>query len=105
MRICSRRRSLWAAAAASGAGSAADEPANPRWLWEDTFSIPVESVNPEISWIRVMIAQYIGFTRDFLKASRIHDYGQLKKIPCGTKRQARARVIHEISGLNCGHGG
>jgi len=68
-----------------------------------------------------MIAQYIGLlrgflprtsqaakltksvpdrfvTRDFLKAPRIHDYGQLKKIPCGTKRPARARVIHEIFG-------
>ena len=46
-----------------------------------------------------MIAQYIDFTRDYLKASRIQDYGQLKKIPCGNKRQARARVIHEIFGL------
>ncbi|WP_419608633.1 hypothetical protein, partial [Thiolapillus sp.] len=37
-------------------------------------------VIPEISWIRVMIAPDIVFTRDFLKASRIRDYGQLKKI-------------------------
>jgi len=55
--------------------------------------------SPEISWIHAMITQYIDFTRDFMKASRIHDYGQLKKIPCGNKRQARARVIHEFSGI------
>jgi len=46
-----------------------------------------------------MIAQEIVFTRDFLKASRICDYAQLKKIPCGNKKQARARVIYEFSGL------
>ncbi|WP_295513772.1 hypothetical protein, partial [Thiolapillus sp.] len=56
---------------------------------------------PEISWIRVMIAPDIVFTRDFLKASRIRDYGQLKKISCGNNKQARARVIHEFSGLYC----
>jgi len=46
-----------------------------------------------------MIAQEIVFTWDFLKASRIRDYAQLKKIPCGNKKQARARVIYEFSGL------
>ncbi len=48
-----------------------------------------------------MIAPDIVFTRDFLKASRIRDYGQLKKISCGNNKQARARVIHEFSGLYC----
>ena len=46
-----------------------------------------------------MIAQEIVFTRDFLKASRIRDYVQLKKISCGNKIQARARVIYEFSGI------
>ena len=46
-----------------------------------------------------MIAQEIVFTRNFLKASRIRDYEQPKKIACGNKKQARARVIHEFSGL------
>jgi len=38
-------------------------------------------------------------TRDFLKAPRSRDYGQLKKISCGNNKQARARAIHEFSGL------
>ena len=46
-----------------------------------------------------MIAQEIVFTRDFLKASRIRDYVQLKKISCENKKQARARVIYEFFGL------
>jgi len=46
-----------------------------------------------------MIAQDIVFTRDFFKASRIGDYGQLRKIPCGIKRLARAHVIYELFGL------
>ena len=61
---------------------------------------PRHPLNLEISCIRVMIAQKIVFTRDFLKAPRIHDYGQLKKIPCGNKKQARACAIHKFSGLN-----
>jgi len=52
-----------------------------------------------------MIAQEIVFTRGFLKASRIRDYAQLKKIPCGNKKQARARVIYEFSGLSSDRGG
>ena len=51
-----------------------------------------------------MIAQEIVFTRDFLKASRIRDYAQLKKISCGNNKQARARVIYEIFGLYPGWG-
>ena len=46
-----------------------------------------------------MIAQEIVFTRGFLKASRIRDYVKLKTISCGNKKQARARVIYEFSGL------
>ena len=46
-----------------------------------------------------MIAQDIDFTRDCFYASRIGDYGQVKRIPCGINRQARAHEIHEISGL------
>ena len=50
-----------------------------------------------------MIAQDIGFTRDFLKERCIHDYDRLKKISCGTNGQARAGEIHELSGLKAGH--
>ncbi|WP_293646080.1 hypothetical protein [Thiolapillus sp.] len=46
----------------------------------------------------MMLVQEIVFTGDFLKASRIRDYGQLKKISCGNNKQARAREIHEFSG-------
>ncbi len=46
-----------------------------------------------------MIAQHIDYTRDFLKASRIRDYAQLKKMSCVIKRQARARAMREFSGL------
>lgn len=46
-----------------------------------------------------MIAQYIGFTRNFVKAWRIGDYGQLNKISCGINRQARVCAIHEFSGF------
>ena len=46
-----------------------------------------------------MIAQGLGFTRHFLKECRISDYDRLKKMACGIKEQARARVIHELSGL------
>ena len=47
----------------------------------------------------MIIAQDIDFTRDCFHASRIGDYGQVKRIPCGINRQARTRVIHAISGL------
>ena len=49
-----------------------------------------------------MIAQERVFTRNLLKvkASRIRDYGQRKKISCGNKKPAWARVIHEFSGLD-----
>src|SRR3546814_14886787 len=46
-----------------------------------------------------MIAQDIGRTGDFPKKWRIDAYGRLRKIPCAGKRQARARVIYETSGL------
>ena len=48
----------------------------------------------------MIIAQDIDFTRDCFHASRIGDYGQVKRIPCGINRQARTRVIHAISGLD-----
>jgi len=38
-----------------------------------------------------MIAQEMVFTRNFLKVSRIRDYGQRKKISCGNKKQAKIR--------------
>ena len=54
----------------------------------------------------MIISPGIGFTtpktgtrRDFLKASHIIDYVQLKKISCEANKQARACVIHEIFGL------
>ena len=57
----------------------------------------------------MMIAQWIVFTRNFLKASRIRDYGQRKKISYGNKKQARTRIIHKFSGLSaialCGRQG
>jgi len=55
--------------------------------------------NPALSRIRAMIARHIDFTSNFLKASRIRDYAQPKKIACGIKRQARARAMREFSGL------
>jgi hypothetical protein len=49
--------------------------------------------------IHMIIAQDIDFTRDCFDASRIGDYGQVKRIPCGINRLARAGVIHAISEL------
>ena len=49
--------------------------------------------------MRVMIAQDIDRTRDYLKERGIGSYGRLKKIPCAVKGQASARAIDEKSGL------
>ncbi len=46
-----------------------------------------------------MLSQYIDITRNSIKPSRIRDYAQRKRISRGIKRQARACVIHEFSGL------
>ena len=60
----------------------------------------VAMTNPEISCICEIVTQPIDFTRKFLEAPHIRDDGQLKKIFRGIKRQARARRVHELSGLN-----
>jgi hypothetical protein len=39
-----------------------------------------------------IIAQGFGFTSDFLKERNNSAYCRLKKIPCGFKEQARARI-------------
>ncbi len=46
-----------------------------------------------------MIAQGFGFTRNFLKERNNSAYFRLKKIPCGFKQQARARLTGEKCGL------
>jgi len=46
-----------------------------------------------------MIAQYIDSPVDFVRERRSGDYDRLSKIRWRIKRQARARAIHEISGL------
>jgi hypothetical protein len=47
-----------------------------------------------------MIAQGFGSTRDFLKERNNSAYCRLKKIPCGSKEQARARHPGEKCGLD-----
>ena len=49
-----------------------------------------------------MIAQEIVFTRDFLTERNSRAYFRAKKIPCGNKNQARARVAGEKCGLDLG---
>ena len=46
-----------------------------------------------------IIAQGFGFTRDFLKERNNSAYCRLKKIPCGSKEQARVRHPGEKCGL------
>jgi len=46
-----------------------------------------------------MIAQAIGSPVDFVRKRRSGDYGRLSKIRWRIKRRARAREIHELSGL------
>ncbi|HFE47997.1 MAG TPA: hypothetical protein ENJ21_01635 [Chromatiaceae bacterium] len=65
-----------------------------------TISLHDRKANPVYSWTHAMIAQSAGATRDFLKASRICDYGQRKKIACGINKQARGRGIRGFSGLS-----
>jgi len=46
-----------------------------------------------------MIARHTDFTRDFLKASRIRDYAQLKKISCGVNKPPAASRWHDFYAL------
>ncbi len=46
-----------------------------------------------------MIAQNIDIALNYLIERRTRAYGRLKKICCNINRQARARYIHELSGL------
>ena len=47
-----------------------------------------------------MIAPRFGFTRDFPRKRNTGPYCRPRKIPCGFKDQARARLLTDFSGLN-----
>ena len=58
-----------------------------------------QAISPQFSPVRGMIAQEFVFTRDFLIERNSRVYFRVKKIPCGNKDQARARVAGEKCGL------
>ena len=71
-----------------------------QYLADQLYSLdPESSTSPHFSPVREMIAQEIVFTRDFVTERNSRAYFRAKKIPCGNKDQARARVAGEKCGL------